>query len=123
MEQRLTLSPDLLAAVSELAEQSEVDAQELVNRAVRDYLDRVAEEKILAETKAFRAMQADLLERYSDQYVAIHNGQVIDHDADLRTLHLRVYSRLGRTPVLLKRVTREPERDLVIHSPRLERDP
>lgn len=122
MEQRLTLSSELQVAVSQLAEQSGTDEQELVSRAVRDYLDRLAEDKILAETKAFRAMQADLLVRYNNQYIAVHNGRVIDHDPDLRTLHLRVYSRLGRTPVLLKRVTNEPERDLIIRSPKLERD-
>lgn len=44
---------------------------------------------------------------------AMHKGQVIDHGPDLRTLHLRVFARLGHIPVLLKRVTDEPERELV----------
>lgn len=121
MEQQLTLSSELHIAVSRLAEQYGTDIQELINQAVREYLDRAAEEKILAEARAFRAMQADLLARYKDQYVAVHNGQVIDCDSDLRALYLRVHGRLGRTPVLLKRVTAEPERDLVIRSPKLER--
>jgi hypothetical protein len=59
---------------------------------------------------------------YLGQYVAIHQGEVIDHDADLRTLHLRVFERLGHTPVLLKQVTNRPERELVFRSPRLERN-
>lgn len=121
MEQQLTLPAELQIAVSRLAEQYGTDVQELINQAVREYLGRAAEEKILAEARAFRAMQTDLLARYKDQYVAVHNGQVIDCDPDLRTLYLRVHGRLGRTPVLLKRVTAEPEQDLVIRSPKLER--
>ena len=49
------------------------------------------------------------------------NGQVIDHDQDVRTLHLRVFNQLGRVPVLLKKVTSEPDRELVFRSPRFER--
>lgn len=54
-------------------------------------------------------------------YVAIHEGQVIDHDADLHALHSRVYARMGSIPVLLQKVTATPEPDILIRSPRLER--
>jgi hypothetical protein len=77
--------------------------------------------KIEAESSAFEAMKPQLLGKYAGQYVAIHNGKLIDHDPDLRTLHLRVYKKHGRTPVLLKQVLAGPERELTIRSPRLER--
>ena len=50
----------------------------------------------------------------------MHQGTVIDHDLDLRTLHLRVFAQLGHTSVLLKQVTPEAERELVFRSPRFE---
>jgi hypothetical protein len=77
--------------------------------------------KIQSETKAFLAQYETLQAKYLGQYVAMHEGKVIDHDVDLRTLHLRVYERVGYTPVLLKQVTVEPERELVFRSPRLDR--
>lgn len=74
--------------------------------------------KIRVEREAFEQQHATLLANYPNQYVAVHNGQVIDHDPDLRTLHLRIFGRLGHTTVLLKKVTKEPERELVFRSPR-----
>ena len=71
--------------------------------------------------EAFNRQRVKLLAQFSDEYVAVHNGQVIDHDKDLRTLHLRIFKRLGRMPVLLKQVTQEPARELVFRSPRFER--
>jgi hypothetical protein len=98
-----------------------VDVEELVNAAVSQYLAQIRQRKIEAESRAFEAMKARLLGKYAGRYVAVHNGKVIDHDADLRTLHLRVYQKHGRIPVLLKQVLAGPEREIVIRSPRLER--
>ncbi len=117
----ISLRPDLLEALDQTARQEDMDVEELVNVAVGQFLVRIRQKKIQAEARAFDAMKADLLAKYPREYVAIHNGEVIDHDPDLRTLHLRVYKKHGRIPVLLKQVLPGPERELVIHSPRLER--
>ena len=44
----------------------------------------------------------------------------IEHDADLRTLHSRDYSKMGSVPVLLQMVTATPTPDILVRSPRLE---
>ncbi len=77
--------------------------------------------KVRQELQAFEQQRPSLLKEYQGQYIAMHQGQVIDHDVDLRVLHQRVFARLKHTPVLLKRVTAEPERELVFRSPRFER--
>jgi hypothetical protein len=117
----ISLRPDLLEALDQTARQEDMDVDELINSAVSQYLVQIRQRKIQAESRAFDTMKADLLLKYSGEYVAVHNGEVIDHDPDLRTLHLRVYEKYGRTPILLKRVVAGPERELVIRSPRLER--
>jgi hypothetical protein len=117
----ISLRPDLLEALDQTARQENVDVEELVNAAVSQYLAQIRQRKIEAESRSFEAMKARLLGKYAGQYVAVHNGKVIDHDPDLRTLHLRVYKKHGRTPVLLKLVLVGSERELVIRSPRLER--
>jgi hypothetical protein len=78
-------------------------------------------EKIGAETGAFNEQHENLLLEYTGQYVAMHQGKVVDHDPDLRTLHLRVFERFGHITVLLKQVSERPEREFVFRSPRLER--
>lgn len=118
----VTLDPELVQQIENLTGKADADAQTFVEKAVRAYLIQMQREKIRAETEAFKAQYEQLRARYPRQYVAIHQGKVIDHDSNLRTLHLRVYEKLGRTPVLLKRVTDEPERELIFRSPRLFRN-
>ena len=78
-------------------------------------------EKLAAETRAFQQQRAALLNQYRGEYVAMDKGQVIDDDPDRRALHLRVFGKLAHTPVLLQQVTDQPDRELVIRSPRFER--
>ena len=117
----VTLKPDIAEQIDRLAGETQTSTEVFVDRALRSYLAQFDREKIRAEMKAFEQLRGTLLAQFQGEYVAIHEGQVIDHDPHLRTLHLRVFARLGHTVVLLKRVTDEPERELVFRSPRFER--
>lgn len=117
----INLTPELVRQIESLAAATELDAETVVDKAVRAYLLQAQREKIQAETELFNAQYEQLLPKYRGKYVAMHQGKVIDHDLDLRTLHLRVFERLGHTPVLLIQVTDKPERELIFRSPRLER--
>jgi len=119
-EMKLSLRPDLQMELIQMAKVTDVDIPTLLDRAVRDYLDRLVEQKIIAESKVFRAMHAELLERYRGEYVAIHSGEVVDHDVDLCALNRRIRAQYGRIAVLLQQVTEQPEIELVIRSPKLE---
>ena len=116
----VTIEGELADQVTHLAATGAQSAESLVNEAVRRYLSERQREKIRAEEEAFARQRDTLRERYLGQYVAMHEGAVIDHDPDVRALHLRIFARLGHLPVLLKRVTDEPERPLIFRSPRLE---
>jgi len=117
----VTLKPDIAEQIDRLAGETQTSTEVFVDRALRSYLAQFDREKIRTEMKAFEQLRGTLLAQFQGEYVAIHEGQVIDHDPHLRTLHLRVFARLGHTVVLLKRVTDEPERELVFRSPRFER--
>ncbi|MEE8390566.1 MAG: DUF5678 domain-containing protein [Anaerolineae bacterium] len=65
-------------------------------------------------------MHAELVKQHQGQVVAIHEGQVIDHDEDFEALHRRIRKRFGRTAVLLRRVGPEPEWVLTFRSPHFE---
>lgn len=117
----VTLKPDVVEQVRRLAEGAQSEAEAIVDEALRLYLAPARQQKLEAETRAFEQQRATLATQYPREYVAIHSGQVIDHDPDLRALHLRVFAKLAHIPVLLKLVTENADRDLVIRSRRFER--
>jgi len=111
----------LVEQLEQVAAQRSVEAEELVETAVRVYLRQMEREKIKAEADAFRSMHAKLAEEYLGQYVAVHGGKVVDNDEDFQALHGRIRRRFGRQPILMRQVGTEPERGLTFRSPRLER--
>ena len=116
----VTLQPDVANQIAEIATQQHETIDSLVDVALRNYMMNYRRDKIRSETDAFHRQFRILARDYLGQYVAIHNQVVIDHDPDLRALHLRVHAGLGRMPVLLKQVTGEPEHELVFRSPKFE---
>lgn len=117
----LSVDSAFLQKVTEVAKWHQQPTEDLLTRALDDYIDKLEWEKLRREMKAYEAMLGELLKEYEGKYVAIHQGEVIGVDADLSTLHNRIYYQMGSVPVLYERVTTEPKRDIVIRSPRVER--
>ena len=61
------------------------------------------------EYRAFRHLLPQLLATHRGRYVAVHDGQVIDADADEMALILRVLGRRGNVDVHVGLVTDRPE--------------
>ena len=114
----ITLQPDLAEQVTRMAEIAGVGVTDLVNEAISEHLQRFSHEKIEAEARAFEGMHETLKEQYFGQFVAVHNGQVVDADADFEAVFLRVQTRFGRIPVLIRRLSEEPTTELHFRSPR-----
>lgn len=65
----------------------------------------------------FEVNRTRLLRRYRDEYVAIVNRRVVDHDPDFGALAHRVFGKYGRRPIAMPRVT--PEAPVIhLRSPR-----
>lgn len=75
------------------------------------------------EETAYRAQHPTLLANYPGQYVAIHQGQLIDHDPDELTLLHRLDTTHPTDVVLMKRVEPLPQPVLRFRSPRLLPNP
>ncbi len=116
----IALDPQLMQQVNVVAALSESRPDELVASAVRSYLRQLEREKIKREARAFEALHPQLLKDYFGQYVAIHNGQLVDSDQNFQSLHRRIRQQYGRQAVLLRRVEADPEATLTIRSPRFE---
>lgn len=118
----LTISAETIAQLKDVANQKETSADELAEQAIRQFLRDETRRMIQRESKAFRAMHAQLFAKYPGQYVAIYQGRVIDHDEDQLALFLRVDERYPQAPLLIKQVLSEPEEVYVLRSPRFEHE-
>ncbi|RMF30475.1 MAG: hypothetical protein D6759_11895 [Chloroflexi bacterium] len=117
---QVTIQSDLVERIREFAQEKQISVEEFVNQAIQDQLERLADQKLEAEGRAFVAMHQQLVKQYLGQFVAIHRGRVVDADADFAALLLRVQERFGEAPVLIRRVSTAPVLELRAPSPRLE---
>jgi hypothetical protein len=74
------------------------------------------------EEAAYVAMHAELWVKYPHEYVAVHQGKVVDHDPDVVALAKRVRRSLPGQIVLMTQVQPKAKRDLHFRSPRLVKD-
>lgn len=72
--------------------------------------------------EAFIALHVELVKHYLGQYVAICEGQLVDHDLDPVVLLQRIRTRFPGQVVLRRKVESIPERELHIRHPRIESD-
>jgi hypothetical protein len=66
------------------------------------------EAKFQRELEAFRRLLPELLQSHRDQYVAIHEGQVVGTGPDQIELANLAYERFGYIPILVTLVTDRP---------------
>ena len=74
------------------------------------------------EIAAYEAMHAELWQKYSNQYVAIYQGQVVDHDVDIMALVKRKRQQYTDKVVLIRQVLPELPKPLMFRSPRFVRN-
>ena len=86
--------------------------ENVLETAVRIYLDERERQAIHAETQIFWATHDELLRTYLGQHVAFYQGQVVDHDKDVSRLEKRIRERFGLLPVLIAPVSPSGRRDL-----------
>jgi hypothetical protein len=117
----ITLSADLVERLRQAAEWKGIALEDAAQEAVLSYVGQYGFEKVTQEQVAFEKMKPELLKQYRGRYVAVHNGEVVESAADLRSLRSKVFAHFGFTPMLHKLVTDEPDRVIVARSPKVER--
>lgn len=72
------------------------------------------------EQQAYERLHGDLVRQYEGQYVAIHGGQLIDHDPDQSALVRRLDAHYPNEVVHVRQVSSEVEEPVLrARSPRL----
>ncbi|MEZ4664506.1 MAG: hypothetical protein R2911_43795 [Caldilineaceae bacterium] len=85
--------------------------------------DETGDENVIRERQAFVALHPTLLKQFPDEYVAIHQGKLIDHDRDGLALSLRVRQRFPNEFVWISPVKEQALEEWVVRSPRFESIP
>jgi hypothetical protein len=65
--------------------------------------------KCIEEESTFEELHSELLSQYPNQYAAIYQQELVDHDADELILAERVDSRYPGEIVLIRQIRAEPE--------------
>jgi len=95
---------------------------ELLDRALPDEASSVAnaeDEAVIREMEAYIALHPALKANYMGQYVAILDGQLIDHDSDPAALYGRIAAHYPDHFVWLTAVEEEPLATVKFRSPRI----
>ena len=116
----LSIPEQTMSSLHQVADRLGESAESLADRAIHQFLRQIAERKIAQEEDFFQTQHAQLLQTYSGQFVAMHDGQVIDSDQDELTLYLRIRQQYPLIGILIKKVTLEPDEIWTFRSPRME---
>jgi Family of unknown function (DUF5678) len=80
------------------------------------------EDKFRREQEAFYRLLPELLRTQAGQFVAIHEGEVVQSGDDQIEVVERAYARFGYIPILVTLVTDRPRPVIEVCSPRLLRN-
>ncbi len=116
----LVIEPQLYSRVEQAANEHKLGVDRILIEAIRRYLWQLDRRKISEESQIYRQRHVELKAQYLGQYIAMHDGQVVDHDMDVTALRQRVRHCFDRKPVMITLVEEAPERLLVRHGFRLE---
>ena len=119
---QLTVKESVADSLRQIAAAKGESEETILENALQLYWREYEREKIRAEQDAWEAKPVEFRAQYRDRFVAVHNGDVVDSDADLAALSKPVRARFGKTPVLLTEGGEEIFQEARIRSPRLVKD-
>jgi hypothetical protein len=117
----ITIQTKLFESIRKIAQHEKTSIEVLVNTWLARQLALVREQHIKEESARFAEQHGVLRERYMGQYVAMRDGEIVDHDTDVSVLYLRIKEQHGDAPILIAPVTEHPIPVYEMRSPRLAR--
>ncbi|MBI1298694.1 hypothetical protein GC175_27485 [bacterium] len=97
MIKAVTLEEDVVEQIELYQESSGTEIENviphIVNDAIRKYVRDLERQALIREQEAYQRQHSQLVGDYLGQYVAFHQGQLIDWDKDERALMIRVRQR------------------------------
>lgn len=100
----MTIEPALYQRMMQTASTQDVTPEDVLQEALRHYFWDLDRGKIRDEARQYRQKHAQLKEAFLGQFIAIHEGQVVDHDAEFAPLYKRVREKFAPLPVMITQV-------------------
>lgn len=121
---QVDMTEEVYHRVERYAHDSEQDIETVIAELVERNLPTInvplpADDSSEREINAFRAMHEELKQTYGGEHVAIYQGRLVDHDAELEQLHQRIEAHFPNQFVLIRPVGTTPEREFFFRSPQL----
>lgn len=116
----LAVPEETVTSLKQAASALGESAEALADQAIQQFLRQVAERKVDREEQHYRTQHSQLLAQYEGQYIAMHQGNVIDTDTDELALFLRIRKAYPMVGILIKQVTMHIEEIWTVRSPRVE---
>ena len=113
----ILLRDDLQKTLEQESHLESKSINEIVNEAVENYVREKQRKKIDKEIAAYESMHNELKVKYFSKWVAIDEGQLVDHDTDQAELYKRVRAKFGRKSVLLRQVQEQAVEEIRIRTP------
>lgn len=118
----LELPDDVYQEVEQIAQSFNTSITSVLVDAIIQALPQIYKhpqrEKMAREQRAFEMMYLDLVKQFEGQFVAVHNGEVVDHDIDPIALLRRRRQNYPNDVVLITQVLPKSQRILCFRSPR-----
>lgn len=111
--QTLAIGSELYERVEEAAHEQDASVDDLMTEALHHYLWDLERSKISEETQLYHQNYTELKKKYMGKYIAMRDGQVVDHDQEFIMLRKRIRERFGRKPVMITLVEDTVEPPLV----------
>ena len=118
----LTIPTSLYRRASRIAQARQQDVADVLVEAIVLTEEEEEETAVDREEAAFRRLYPTLRQQFPDQYAAIHNGELVDHDEDQVALFVRVRQQYPGQFVWIAPVRSTPEEIYQMRSPRLVED-
>jgi Arc/MetJ family transcription regulator len=115
----LVIEPQLYSRVEQAADGHKIGIDRILTDAIRRYLWELHRRKISEESQVYQQRHAELKAQYLGQYIAMHDGQVVDHDSDSVALRQRVRQQFRHTPMMITLVEEGAERPVTRHGFRM----
>lgn len=108
----IAIEHELYQRVEKAAQEHQASVHQIVAEALHHYLWELDRRKISQESNAYHQRHPELKAQSLAQYIAMRDGQVVDHHSDFQVLRQRTRQRFGRAPMMITLVAETPEQPL-----------
>lgn len=97
----IAIETDLYRRIEKAADAKHASVDAVLSEAIQRYLWDLERHAIAEQSAIYRRLHPSLRAEYPDRYIAMHDGEVVDHDVDLPSLLGRVRRQWPDVPVLV----------------------